>query len=344
MAVLLGNENDIQLFLILFSNIIKIEIQNTTYIYKIKTYFAVPRDIMKKRSVQKNKVLYGLNTSIKYIKTDGRNKDYIYVQHKHEDYQLRLITKGEGLCMIGDNIVEFKKGDILFVGQNVPHCSSLFELEPGESNIVESDILQFHPNIFPRKIDQLPDYIHINDLLNKSQYGVVFNNTLLGMKIKKIIDNMQKAEEIERNLLLLRILDKLGKSKCSRLVSEVQFSTQNTFCDGYGVLQRTYDYLYLNMQNEITLEDISKYANINPTALCRTFKSKTRMTIFQFLNKIRIENVCKLLLYSDLTVSQIADKSGFNSMPYFNRRFKECTNMSPSQYRQKITNKENSFE
>ncbi|MFV0311033.1 MAG: AraC family transcriptional regulator [Dysgonomonas sp.] len=291
---------------------------------------------MKKRSVRKNKVLYGLNTSIKYIKTDGRNKDYIYVQHKHEDYQLRLITKGEGLCMIGDNIVEFKKGDILFVGQNVPHCSSLFELEPGEGNIVESDILQFHPDIFPRKINELPDYIHINDLLNKSQYGIVFNNTSLGTKIKKIIDDMQKVEGIEKILLLLRILDKLGRSKYSHLVSEVQFSSQNTFCDGSGPLQRTYDYLYRNMKNEITLEEISKYANINPAALCRTFKSKTRMTIFQFLNKIRIENVCKLLLYSDLTVSEIANKSGFNSMPYFNRRFKESTNMSPSEYRQKI--------
>lgn len=294
---------------------------------------------MRTKSVRKNKVLYGLNTSIKYIKTDGRNKDYIYVQHKHEDYQLRLITKGEGVCMIGDNVVEFKKGDILFVGQNVPHCSSLFELEPGRENIVESDILQFPPDIFPLKINELPDYIHINDLLNKSQYGIVFSNISLGAKIKKIIEDIQKAEGIEKILFLFRILDKLGGSKSSHLVSKVQFSTQNTFCD-YGPLQRTYDYLYRNMKNEITLEEISKYANTNPTALCRIFKSKTHMTIFEFLNKIRIENVCKLLLYSDLTVSEIANNSGFNSMPYFNRRFKESTNMSPSEYRKKIKNKE----
>lgn len=42
---------------------------------------------------------------------------YIYVKHKHEDYQLRLITRGEGFCMVEDNIVGFKKGNILFVGQ-----------------------------------------------------------------------------------------------------------------------------------------------------------------------------------------------------------------------------------
>lgn len=60
------------------------------------------------------------------------------------------------------------------------------------------------------------------------------------------------------------------------------------------------------------------------------------MTIFQFLNKIRIENVCKLLLYTDLTISQIAYESGFNSMAYFSRRFKESTNMFPFEFRSQV--------
>jgi AraC-like DNA-binding protein len=93
------------------------------------------------------------------------------------------------------------------------------------------------------------------------------------------------------------------------------------------------------MKKEVTLEDISQYVNLNPAALCRAFKSKTRMTIFQFLNKIRIENVCKLLVYSDLSISQVAYESGFNNMAYFNRRFRESTNMSPSEYRNQVKQK-----
>lgn len=291
---------------------------------------------MKKRIIVDHKVLYGVNTSVKYIKTDGQNKDYIFIQHKHEDYQFRLITKGKGICMIGEYVVEFKKGDILFLGRNVPHCSSLYEQEPGDENIVESDILQFHPDIFPDKIAELPDYIHIYSVLHKSQNGIVFRSPKLAQKIKKMIDNMQIAEGIEKILLLYQIIEIMGKSKCGSLISEHQFSAQNTLCENYGSLQKTYDYLYSNMKKEITLNDLSKYTNTNPTVLCRTFKNKTRMTIFQFLNKIRIENACKLLVYSDLTISQIANESGFNSMAYFNRRFKTSTNMSPSQYRNKV--------
>lgn len=294
---------------------------------------------MRKKEVVNRKVLYKLNTSINHIKTDGRNKDYIYIQHKHEDYQLRLITKGAGVCTVGECIVEYKKGDILFVGRNVPHCSSLYEhLSKGEFPS-ESIVLQFHPDLFPLKIHELPDYVHISNVLLKSQNGLVFRNRTLSKKIELFINEMDQVEGIEKVNFLFRILEMLGKSKYLTLISENQFDAKNTFCESYETLQKVYDYLYQNMKKEVTLEDISLYVNINPAALCRAFKSKTRMTIFQFLNKIRIENVCKLLLYSDLTISQIAYESGFNSMAYFNRRFKESTNMSPSEYRNQIKEK-----
>lgn len=291
---------------------------------------------MNRKIVIDRKVSYGLNTNIKYLKTDGLNKDYIYIQHKHEDYQLRLITKGSGICGVGECIVEYQKGDILFFGRNVPHCSSLYEqLSKGESPS-ESKVLQFHPDLFPSKIHDLPDYRYVSHLLLKSQNGLVFRNKALTRKIESLVDEVAEGVGISKINSLLRILELLGSSKYVTFISEDQFDAKNTFCDNYESLQKVYDYLYRNMKKEITLEDISKYVNLSPAALCRSFKSKARMTIFQFLNKIRIENVCKLLLYSDLTVSQIAYESGFNSIAYFNRRFKESTNMSPSEYRSQI--------
>lgn len=289
---------------------------------------------MKKREVIDRKVLYTLNTNIKHIKTDGKNKDYIYIQHKHEDYQLRLITKGAGVCMVGENLVEYEKGDILFFGRNVPHCSSIYDYDEKGRVPSESEILQFHPNLFPEKIHELPDFVYINNLFLKSQNGLVFRNSILSKKIKTLIVEIGKSASIGRINCLFNILELLGKSNHFAFISESQFDAKNTFCENYESLQKVYDYLYRNMKKEISLEDISHYVNITPTALCRSFKSKTRMTIFGFLNKIRIENACKLLVYSDLTVSQIAYESGFNSMAYFNRRFKEQTGMSPSEYRE----------
>lgn len=282
------------------------------------------------------KVSYELNTNIKFVKTDGRNKDYIYIQHKHEDYQLRLITKGVGACMIGEIIIEYQKGDVLFFGRNVPHCSSLYEYTEKGIPPSESEILQFHPDLFPEKIHELPDYVYINHLLLKSQNGLIFRNKTLTKKVELLINKIRQGTGIAKVNSLLILLELLGSSKYATPISEKQFNIKNTFCENHEALQKVYDYLYQNMKKEITLEDISQYVNLSPAALCRSFKSKTRMTIFQFLNKIRIENVCKLLLFSDLTISQIAYESGFNSMAYFSRRFKESTNMSPSEYRNQM--------
>lgn len=127
---------------------------------------------------------------------------------------------------------------------------------------------------------------------------------------------------------MFNILELLGQSKHVVSISERSFDSQNTYYENSESLQKVYDYLYENMKREVILEEIAQYANINPTALCRAFKCKTQMTIFQFLNKIRIENVCKLLIYSGLAISQVAYESGFNSMAYFNRRFKDSVGMS----------------
>lgn len=291
---------------------------------------------MNKREIIDRKVLYGLNTNIKYLKTDGRNKDYIYIQHKHEDYQLRLITKGVGACMVGECIVKYQKGDILLLGRNVPHCSSLYEYAEKGITPSESIVLQFSPDLFPAKIHELPDYMYISHLLLKSQNGLFFRNRILTRKVELLIDNIQQETGISKVNSLFKMLEILGKDKHFSLISENQFDLKNTFCENNESIQKVYDYLYKNMKKEVSLDDISQYVNLTPAALCRAFKSKTRMTIFQFLNKIRIENVCKLLLYSDLTVSQIAYESGFNNMAYFSRRFKESTNMSPSEYRNQL--------
>lgn len=309
------------------------------FLHNNNLYLHARSNIMKKREIIDRKVSYELNTSIKHIKTDGKNKDYIYVQHKHEDYQLRLIVKGAGVCMVGECIVEYKKGDILFVGRNVPHCSSLYEYTSSGETPSESEVLQFHPDLFPVKIHELPDFLYISNILLKSQNGLVFRSLALSKKVGLLIDEMRLAEGIEKVNCLFRMLEILGKSKHGALISESQFDAKNTFCESYESLQKVYDYLYRNMKKEVTLEDISQYVNLNPAALCRAFKSKTRMTIFQFLNKIRIENVCKLLVYSDLSISQVAYESGFNNMAYFNRRFRESTNMSPSEYRNQVKQK-----
>ena len=69
-------------------------------------------------------------------------------------------------------------------------------------------------------------------------------------------------------------------------------------------------------------------------AFCKYFKKRTNKTYFQFLNELRIENACKLLLgNTDFSIIQIAETSGFNNISNFNRHFKTYKKMSPSEFK-----------
>ena len=72
---------------------------------------------------------------------------------------------------------------------------------------------------------------------------------------------------------------------------------------------------------------------MTPHAFCKYFKKHTRKTYVTFINEIRIERACKMLIdESSESVSNIAFKTGFNNFVNFNRVFKKITKLSPSEY------------
>ena len=57
---------------------------------------------------------------------------------------------------------------------------------------------------------------------------------------------------------------------------------------------------------------------------------------FYVLNEIRIEYACKLLLHSNLTISEIAYEVGYNNLSYFNKVFKTITKQTPIEYKNSL--------
>jgi len=62
-------------------------------------------------------------------------------------------------------------------------------------------------------------------------------------------------------------------------------------------------------------------------SLCHFFKMHIGTTIFEYLNKIKVEFVCKLLMNINLNKLDIAIEIGFNILSHFNKQFKLITGM-----------------
>lgn len=60
------------------------------------------------------------------------------------------------------------------------------------------------------------------------------------------------------------------------------------------------------------------------------------VTIFEYLNKLKVEFACKFLMDPDLSVPDVCFDCGFNNISHFNKQFKKYTGVTPSEYRKRF--------
>lgn len=93
------------------------------------------------------------------------------------------------------------------------------------------------------------------------------------------------------------------------------------------------DMIIVNYPSSITSSDIAKKLHINNSYFCRLFKKHFGCPFQNYLCAYRIEKAKLYLKNTDLSVSEIAFNTGFNSISYFGKIFKEMVGLTPVEYR-----------
>jgi len=84
---------------------------------------------------------------------------------------------------------------------------------------------------------------------------------------------------------------------------------------------------------KLRLIDISNEVGYSTNYLSTQFSKSTNMQFYKYLQKVRIENACKLLEQTDMLISDVAPAVGINDVKFFYKIFKQTTGMSPTQFR-----------
>lgn len=279
------------------------------------------------------KIIHGSEESFSHIKYD----QFSMPLHSHEEIELILVTGGTGRQFVNDSVKEYKKDDLTLIGSNTRHlhlCDSMLHPEVNEKSSCE--IIQFPMTIFPANLSVLHEYKYIRLLLENSRYGIRFHNKVLINKAKDYIRDIGNANGIDRIVLILKLLDLMGKSKSYELISSSVVNVEVVSNKQNEPLKRIHLFLNQNFKRQIALSEIADYAGLTPSALCRYFKRHTGKSVFTYLLEIRVVYACNLLTNSGLNISQIAYESGFNNLSHFNKQFREITGQSPNEYRKNI--------
>ncbi|MHA6482165.1 response regulator [Paenibacillus sp. strain BS8-2] len=94
-------------------------------------------------------------------------------------------------------------------------------------------------------------------------------------------------------------------------------------------------YITERLDQKVTLSEVAAHFGFTPNYLGQLFKLETNRLFSDFLNELKMERACDLLKDPTKKVYEIAAQVGYKNIIYFNRQFKEYTNMSPSEYRKK---------
>lgn len=116
------------------------------------------------------------------------------------------------------------------------------------------------------------------------------------------------------------------------LLSSLAVNTQG-FSNNLTLSDRICRYLSDNIGVPFSSENIEKRFYLSYKYMSHLFKKEKGVTMQQYHNSVRMDEACRLLCSTLMSIGEIADKLGFSDVLYFSRCFRNYTGKSPSAYR-----------
>ena len=257
--------------------------------------------------------------------------------HFHSEYELKYVIQSKGKRFVGDCVENFSEGDLVLLGPNIPHYWK------NDSEYFESDdlnasayLIMFSEDFLGKSFFSLPEMSLIKELFNKAKGGICFrdsNKESVLLKMKDLI----YSEGPLRIILMLEILLELAKAEMRPLLTNTFVSELpliNYTDHSIDRLKKVHEYVIVNFQNKIQIQDVADIANMTSHAFCKYFMKSTKKTFMTFLSELRVCHAKKLLIEKEeQAISDICYASGFENLSNFNRKFKAITNMTPKEFR-----------
>lgn len=268
-----------------------------------------------------------------FIQYGGHDTD-LYI-HSHSDFnELVIVTDGSAVHMVNSEEYTVKKGDVFVVGSDTVHGYRRTE------NFRICNIMYRHDDMLS----------HLPDIAASAGFQALF----------VLEPQMARAQSFESRLKLSResyaavkaLLDDMVKEyehggECRKTMLTAQFaqlaamlSRMYSFEDGKDEqdiinIARAVSYMENHFDRNVSAAELAELSHYSQRHFLRIFKSAYHCTPTEYITDLRISRGCALLKSSGMTVSETAEKCGFDDVNYFSRLFKKKTGVTPSEYKKR---------
>ena len=258
--------------------------------------------------------------------------------HSHSFFELVYVTGGSAIHML-ENGEEWKvsEGDFFIIDYGTDHCyrdsrdctliNCLFLPE-----IIHESLADCHA------FDEILRYClmrYYRQLLGDTPVNRIFHDE--NGWILELLNHMQDEydrkqlgyEEVFHYSLMEIVICMVRK-----LVAEDKLAVQEkSYSD---TVTKMIAFLSVHYNEKNVLTDFCEENHYSMPYISRCFKAETGLTVQKYIQKIRIEKSCELLLGTNLPIQQIAHEVGYEDTKFYHQLFRRMLDMSPREYRKKL--------
>ena len=227
--------------------------------------------------------------------------------HKHHFFEVFYISRGRFDVNFENTTENLSRGDLLVISPDVFH--RFYSEEGGEMIYVgillsDSVKMKYEDFVKPRNAD-------ISETMERISYFA----------------SKKGAEALRHSLPELL-------SKLSALILSLK-PIDKVYADD-TLLEKVKEYVKLHYNENVTVRDIAGALYMNPHYLGEYFKKHSGVSVKDYLLTLRMQKAFALLREGNMTVSQISDNIGFDTVQYFSTKFKSYYGISPAKYLEKL--------
>lgn len=258
-------------------------------------------------------------SEVAWVGTTFSDEFHVSERHVHDYWEFILVAAGNGQITIDSQHFNAGPGDMFVYPPGMEHIEESYinnKLTMHVLSIINTSDLRFM-SFWP--IGDL-EYIRISG---------TWLNTAFSTIVKQMIQELKKKETAYQ----VRI-QALSFQFQSLLMKFAEKKTDDTIINNlYQHISRARSFIQANYHKNITLADIASNTFISTHYLSRLFKRYTGFSPMNYLMLLRIRNAQKLLRETELSITEVSRKVGYQDLQYFSSIYKQKTGQSPRDYR-----------
>jgi AraC-like DNA-binding protein len=262
----------------------------------------------------------------------GWHEQDLYV-HCHRDFnELVIVTEGSAVHVVNSEEYTIEKGDVFVVGNDTIHGYK------NPENFRICNIMYRHSEMF----SALPD------IMTSAGYQALF---VLEPRITKEQSFRSRLRLKHENYKAVKLLlddmihEYKSGSECRKtmLISQfarlaVTLSRLYSFDNGDNRqdmvnIAKAVSYMENNFTEDISAGQLAELSHYSERHFMRIFRKTYNASPLEYIIDLRINHACMLLKSTDMSISETAEKCGFDNVNYFSRLFKKRMGITPSGYR-----------